>query len=122
MRSYEDLRAFVDTVSAAGCQTFIVHARKALLSGLSPKQNRMVPPLQHDFVYAIKRERPALHIVLNGGVKCVGEAAEHLQHVFALLDSDHDGFLSVAELMQVGRSVACRGGRDAQEVRALASD
>ena len=81
LRSYEDLCAFVDTVSAAGCQTFIVHARKALLSGLSPKQNRMVPPLQHDFVYAIKRERPALHIVLNGGVKCVGEAAEHLQHV-----------------------------------------
>jgi tRNA-dihydrouridine synthase A len=62
------LLAFVDTVATSGVRTFIVHARKAWLQGLSPKQNRQVPPLDHDLVRRLKRERPHLEIVLNGGI------------------------------------------------------
>ena len=64
---------FIDTVAATGCDTFIVHARKAWLHGLSPKQNREVPPLDYDRVVRLKQERPALTVVLNGGLK-TGEA------------------------------------------------
>ncbi len=79
--SYELLRAFVDTVAAAGCQTFIVHARKAILQGLSPKENRAIPPLRYEVVYQLKRERPDLEIILNGGVKTFDEVSLHLQQV-----------------------------------------
>lgn len=72
---------FVDTVSAAGCRTFIIHARKAWLDGLSPKENREVPPLRHDMVYRIKRARPDLTIVINGGIDTLDAAQAHLQHV-----------------------------------------
>ncbi len=76
--SYEALAAFIDTVSSHGCDTFIVHARKAWLTGLSPKQNRDVPPLRYDIVKRLKREFPALTIVLNGGVTSLAQAREHL--------------------------------------------
>jgi tRNA-dihydrouridine synthase A len=76
--SYEDLAAFVETVAARGCRTFIIHARKAWLSGLSPKQNREVPPLRYDTVRRIKGDFPELEIILNGGVNSLGEAEEHL--------------------------------------------
>ena len=66
--SYEELRAFVRVVAGAGCQTFIIHARKAWLSGLSPAQNRSLPPLRYDRVHRLKKDFPALEIVLNGGV------------------------------------------------------
>ncbi len=66
--SYEDLRHFVDTVAAAGCRVFIVHARIAVLSGLSPKANREVPPLRYEIVHRLKAERPDLTIILNGGI------------------------------------------------------
>ncbi len=66
--SYEELLAFVDTVAAAGCQRFSVHARKAWLDGLDPKQNRTIPPLRYDIVHQLKRDRPALTIELNGGL------------------------------------------------------
>jgi tRNA-dihydrouridine synthase A len=79
--SYDDLRAFVDPVADAGCATFIVHARKAHLQGLSPKENRDVPPLRYDFVYRLKDERPDLEIVINGGVASLMEARKHLAHV-----------------------------------------
>lgn len=77
----EALFDFVDTVSRAGCDTFIVHARKAWLKGLSPKENREVPPLDYELVYALKRARPDLAIVINGGVASLDEAKGHLAHV-----------------------------------------
>ena len=76
--SYEHLAGFIERVSAAGCDTFIVHARKAWLTGLSPKQNREVPPLRHDVVRRLKRDFPALAVVLNGGVTGLSEARRHL--------------------------------------------
>src|SRR5574338_574673 len=66
--SYEALVDFVGRVAEAGCRSFVVHARKAWLEGLSPKQNREIPPLRHDVVHRLKRERPALHVSLNGGL------------------------------------------------------
>jgi tRNA-dihydrouridine synthase A len=68
---YDYLRQFVDPVAAAGCRTFIVHARKAYLQGLSPKENRDIPPLRYDYVHRLKAERPDLTVVLNGGLKDV---------------------------------------------------
>ncbi|MGC0151488.1 tRNA dihydrouridine(20/20a) synthase DusA [Chromobacterium vaccinii] len=81
IENYDYLREFVDTVAEAGCRTFIVHARNAILKGLSPKENREIPPLKYDYVYRLKRERPDLEILINGGVKTNAEIAEHLQHV-----------------------------------------
>ena len=75
------LQAFIDTVAGAGCRTFIVHARKAILSGLSPKENRTIPPLIYDRVYRLKREYPDLSIVINGGIDLLEEVQTHLQHV-----------------------------------------
>lgn len=70
----EALFALVDAAASAGCRTFIVHARKALLQGLSPKENRDVPPLDYALVHALKRERPELEIVLNGGLRDLDHA------------------------------------------------
>lgn len=75
----QSLFAFVDIVAAAGCDVFIVHARKAWLQGLSPKENRDIPPLDYDLVARLKRERPALTVILNGGVDSIDAAAEHLE-------------------------------------------
>ncbi|MBE7214062.1 tRNA dihydrouridine(20/20a) synthase DusA [Shewanella benthica] len=79
--SYEFLTEFVDTVSDVGCDTFIVHARKAWLQGLSPKQNREIPPLDYQRVYRLKQEYPKLHISINGGVKTLDECRQHLLHI-----------------------------------------
>ncbi|MCW8964316.1 MAG: tRNA dihydrouridine(20/20a) synthase DusA [Gammaproteobacteria bacterium] len=79
--SYEALTRFIDTVSAAGCQTFIIHARKAWLSGLSPRENREIPPLRYDVVYQLKRDFPQLEIIINGGIKTLAEARVHLLQV-----------------------------------------
>jgi tRNA-dihydrouridine synthase A len=76
--SYEFVRDFVGTVAAGGCEVFIVHARNAWLKGLSPKENREVPPLRHEMVHRLKREFPQLTIVLNGGVTTNDEVAQHL--------------------------------------------
>ena len=75
------LRGFVETVAQAGCARFIVHARKAWLTGLSPKENRDVPPLRYDLVYRLKEERPDLDVILNGGVTSLEQADRHLGHV-----------------------------------------
>jgi tRNA-dihydrouridine synthase A len=75
------LRSFVETVAAAGCSRFVVHARKAWLTGLSPKENREIPPLRYDLVYRLKEERPDLAVVLNGGVTSLEAADRHLGHV-----------------------------------------
>ncbi|MEP7154544.1 MAG: tRNA dihydrouridine(20/20a) synthase DusA [Betaproteobacteria bacterium] len=79
--SYEFVRDFVGTVSEAGCRVFIVHARNAVLKGLSPKQNREVPPLRYETVYQLKKEFPALTIVINGGITTSEEIRDHLAHV-----------------------------------------
>ena len=78
---YEFLRNFIGVNIDAGCTTYIVHARKAILSGLSPKENRTVPPLNYPHVYRLKKEFPELRIVLNGGVASIDDCREHLQHV-----------------------------------------
>lgn len=72
---------FVGQVAAAGCETFIVHARKAILKGLSPKENREIPPLKYETVYQLKRDFPALEIIVNGGIKTTAEMAQHLEQV-----------------------------------------
>lgn len=79
--SDEYLQGFLEPVIAAGCRHFTLHARNAWLNGLSPKQNRDIPPLRYDRVYRMKERYPELHITLNGGVKTVIEIQHHLQHV-----------------------------------------
>lgn len=79
--SFEFLERFVAVVSETGCRTFIIHARKAWLTGLSPKQNRTVPPLNYERVYALKKRFPQLHIVLNGGISTLDDADYHLKKV-----------------------------------------
>ena len=79
--SYEDLKAFVETVATAGVQSFAVHARIAVLDGLSPAENREIPPLRYDAVYRLKQELPMLEVVINGGVASLDKADEHLDRV-----------------------------------------
>ena len=81
IESYEFVRDFVGMVSEAGCQTFIVHARNAWLQGLSPKENREIPPLRYDLVYRLKKDFPHLTVVLNGGITTDAQIAEQLQQV-----------------------------------------
>ncbi len=79
--SYAFLCRFIDIVSAAGCSSFIVHARKAILQGLSPKQNRDIPPLDYDRVYQLKQDYPQLELIINGGIKTLAECDQHLQRL-----------------------------------------
>jgi tRNA-dihydrouridine synthase A len=79
--SYDFVRDFVGTVAAAGSKTFIVHARNAILKGLSPKENREIPPLRYEIVYQLKREFPDLEIIINGGITTQQEIDQHLLHV-----------------------------------------
>lgn len=83
--SYESLVHFIDTVAKAGCKVFIIHARKAWLNGLSPKQNREVPPLQYDIVRKIKQDFPDLSIILNGGIKTLTQIDEQLPYVDGIM-------------------------------------
>lgn len=78
---FEFLRDFVGEVAAAGCRMFIIHARKAILAGLSPKENRSIPPLRYDVVYRLKREFPNLRVILNGGVRDSQAVRQHMAHV-----------------------------------------
>ncbi|MBX2865132.1 MAG: tRNA dihydrouridine(20/20a) synthase DusA [Leptolyngbyaceae cyanobacterium MAG.088] len=82
---YEDMVRFVTTVASAGCRRFTVHARKAWLQGLSPKENRNIPPLRYDDVYRLKNEYPNLWIEINGGITTVDAACGHMQHVDAVM-------------------------------------
>lgn len=77
---WERFRAFVDAIADAGCNLFVVHARNAWLKGLSPKENREVPPLRYDWAYRLKRERPDLQVIVNGGIADAEEATAHLDH------------------------------------------
>ncbi|MGS2718659.1 tRNA dihydrouridine(20/20a) synthase DusA [Eionea flava] len=81
MDDYQGMIDFIRPIADRGCKTFIVHARKAWLQGLSPKENREVPPLQYPFVYRLKQEFPDLTIVINGGIKTLDDTLNHLAHV-----------------------------------------
>jgi len=81
VEDYGFVRDFVGTVAEAGCRTFIVHARNAVLKGLSPKENREIPPLKYHYVYQLKRDFPQLEIVINGGIATRQQMAGHLAHV-----------------------------------------
>lgn len=80
MDEYEDLTRFIEEVANAGCRHFIVHARKAWLQGLSPKENREVPPLKYERVYQLKQQFPDLNISINGGIKSIEDAQQHLKY------------------------------------------
>jgi tRNA-dihydrouridine synthase A len=99
--SDELLHHFVDTVRTSGCKTFIVHARKAILAGLSPKQNRDVPPLQHARVYKLKQSFPELEIIINGGVKSLAQAQEHLDYVDGVMigrEAYHNPYIILSDV------------------------
>ncbi|MCX8077587.1 MAG: tRNA dihydrouridine(20/20a) synthase DusA [Geminocystis sp.] len=112
--SYEDLANFVRLVSEAGCDRFIVHARKAWLKGLSPKENREIPPLRYEDVYCLKQEFPHLTIVINGGIKTLPQVKQHLQKVDgvmmgrAAIDNPYLFAYVDQEIYGVNRPVASR--------------
>jgi tRNA-dihydrouridine synthase A len=85
VESYDFVRDFVGTVAEAGCETFIVHARNAWLKGLSPKENREVPPLRYELVYQLKKDFPQLNIAINGGITTTAQMQEHLQFVDSVM-------------------------------------
>ena len=96
MESFEEMLDFVDRVAAGGCEVFIVHARKAWLQGLSPKENREIPPLHYDWVHRLKRERPQLTVVINGGITSVDACREQLAHVDGVMigrEAYHNPFM-----------------------------
>ncbi|ELR98287.1 tRNA dihydrouridine(20/20a) synthase DusA [Gloeocapsa sp. PCC 73106] len=98
---YEDLTQFVQTVAEAGCSRFTVHARKAWLKGLSPKENRSIPPLRYDLVHRLKRDFPHLYIEINGGITKLSEIQEQLELVDAVMIGraayDHPYFLATVD-------------------------
>ncbi len=81
MDSYSEFAHFIETLALTGCEVFIIHARKAWLTGLSPKKNRDIPPLRYDYVYRLKQDYPELSIVLNGGISSLAAVREHLNYV-----------------------------------------
>ena len=81
MQNYEELTNFIEIVNNAGCDNFVIHARKAWLQGLSPKENRTIPPLNYDWVYRVKKDFPKLTIGINGGITSLSEVNEHLSQV-----------------------------------------
>lgn len=102
--SYEELAHFISTVAAGGCDTFIIHARKAWLSGLSPKQNREVPPLRYDVVQKIKQDFPQLEIIINGGITTLQQTEELLHSVDGVMigrEAYHNPYL----LMDVDKMI-----------------
>jgi tRNA-dihydrouridine synthase A len=115
IESYEFVRDFVATLAAAGCRTFLVHARNAVLKGLSPKDNREVPPLKYDYVYRLKRDFPALDIVLNGGVNTPEAIESHLSKVDGVMlgrTAYHDPYV----LAQAGARLCGKPVRTRSEI------
>src|SRR5471030_55365 len=112
VEAYEFLHDFVAQVSAAGCTTFIAHARNAVLKGLSPKENREIPPLKYDYVHRLKQDFPHLTIVINGGITRLAEIEEQLQHVDGVMlgrAAYHDPWLlAVAGEKLLGASARSR--------------
>ena len=119
--SYEEMRDFVGTVAATGCKTFVVHARKAILQGLSPKENREIPPLRYDDVYRLKRDFPELEIIINGGIQTHEQIADMLPHVDGVMlgrEAYHNpSILMAADELYFGAEPSTLSAHDA--VRAL---
>ncbi|HZH42769.1 MAG TPA: tRNA dihydrouridine(20/20a) synthase DusA [Lysobacter sp.] len=93
---WERFVGFIDTVAAAGCRMFVIHARNAWLQGLSPKENREIPPLRYDWAYRLKRERPQLQVAINGGIADEATATAQLAHVDGVMlgrAAYHDPYL-----------------------------
>jgi tRNA-dihydrouridine synthase A len=109
--SYEHLCEFMTTVAAAGCEVFILHARKAWLSGLSPKENRAIPPLNYESVRQIKQDFPALTVILNGGLTSLAQIEEQLAHADGVMIGreayQNPWFLAEIERAVFGASDAC---------------
>jgi tRNA-dihydrouridine synthase A len=110
---YEFLAGFVGTVAESGCRVFIVHARKAILSGLSPKENREIPPLKYDYVHRLKRDFPELTVVLNGGLRDLGSIRDELARVDGVMIGreayQNPYFLALAEEALFGVALPERG-------------
>ncbi len=104
MEGYTPLREFVSRIVAAGCRVIIVHARKAWLQGLSPKENREIPPLQYDYVYRLKQEFPEQQIVINGGIRDSAAVYEHLKYVDGTMIG-RAAYLNPYALIDVNRTV-----------------
>ncbi|MBK5145118.1 tRNA dihydrouridine(20/20a) synthase DusA [Budviciaceae bacterium BWR-B9] len=103
--NYEFLQRFITIVSEqGGCDNFTLHARKAWLSGLSPKENREIPPLDYSRVYLVKQEFPHLTIAINGGIKTLEEVKEHLQHVDGVM-MGREAYQNPGILAQVDREI-----------------
>lgn len=113
---YDFVRRFVDVIAARGCRSFIVHARNAILKGLTPKQNREIPPLRYDFVYRLKREYPQLHISINGGIRSWCEIDAHLREVDGVMigrAAENDPWLfAEADARVFGATAPARTRRD----------
>ena len=107
---YDDMARFVRIVAQAGCDRFIVHARQAVLRGLSPKENRTVPPLRYADVYRLKAEYPALCIEINGGITTLEQAVGHLQHVDGVMIGraayEHPYLFAFADAMFFGATAS----------------
>jgi tRNA-dihydrouridine synthase A len=116
---YEDMANFVHTVAQAGCDRFIVHARKAVLQGLSPRENRTIPPLRYDDVYRLKADFPTLRIEINGGITTLLQSTAHLQYVDgAMLGRaayDHPYLFAEADALCFGGTVSPRTRRQVLE-------
>jgi tRNA-dihydrouridine synthase A len=114
----ESLFGLVDLCAAAGVTTFVVHARKAWLKGLSPKENREVPPLDYPLVYRLKRERPGLTVILNGGVADLDEAEAHLAQVDGVM-LGRAAYHTPALLGQADRRIFGAQGEDVDPFEAV---
>lgn len=117
---YEDMVTFVTTVAKAGCDRFIVHARKAHLQGLSPRENRTVPPLRYADVYRLKEDFPALGIELNGGITTLVQATDHLPHVDGVMIGrsayEHPLLFAEADALYGGGPPPCTTRRQVLDV------
>nr|WP_081986450.1 tRNA dihydrouridine(20/20a) synthase DusA [Chitinibacter sp. ZOR0017] len=121
IEDYAFVRDFIGEIAAAGCSTFIVHARNAILKGLSPKENREIPPLKYDYVYQLKRDFPALEILINGGITTMAECQTHLQHVDGVMvgrEAYHNPWLLTEVDVQLYGAPARQGSR-AEAMQAL---
>jgi len=115
----ESLFRLVDLSAAVGVRTFVVHARKAWLKGLSPKENRDIPPLDYPLVYRLKRERPELTLVINGGVASLDEAEAHLAHVDGVM-MGRAAYHEAGLLGEVDRRLFGEDGADVSPFEAVA--
>lgn len=117
--SWDDLVNFVATVAEAGCRTFIVHARIAILEGLSPKENRDVPPLRQDWIHAVKRRFPELEIIINGGFDSIDACRDQLNHVDGVMVGraayNRPWFLADVDPVIFGCTAPCENRTDAVE-------